>query len=323
MVNYWKKITVIMLVMFFISTAWQSIAAESLAKISQRIVKEQGQAIKDAAETKKIVVTDSASMAEELDRLKAEEQICSKQLNDVLAEFENLRNMEKGLKKELEAEQDEINSINGIIRGIANDAVDLARENIITAEYPDRADSLSRIAAGTGFAGLEDIKTLADFFFKEMEEQAKIVRRTCEIIGPDGQNTVCDTIRIGRFTAYYRMSNGDVGFLVPNPDGKTMAAVKGEVPRSTLRAIKAYFDNKDVMAPIDLSAGEGIKKTAEQRNLRGWMTKGGPVMYFIFAAACLAAIIIIGMFIMMAAKSKASEKVMGRIKELAKTGKWK
>jgi biopolymer transport protein ExbB len=323
MANQWKKITVIILVMFFIAPAWQSIAAESWGQVSQQVEKEQDQAIKDAAETDQIVEMDSASMAKELAKLKAEEQTYSRQFDAVRAEFENLRKTEAALTKELEAEQDEINSIDGTIRGTANDAISLARDNMITAEYPDRTDPLSQIATGTRFAGLEGVKTLAGFFFKEMEEQAKIMRRTGEFIGPDGKDAVGDIIRIGRFTTYYRLPNGEVGFLVPNPDGKTLVAVTGEVPWSTKRAIKAYFNNESVIAPVDPSAGGGFTEMAEQENLWEWMARGGPVMYFIFAVACLAGIIMLERFIMLAAKSRASEQVMDRIKDLAKQGKWK
>lgn len=323
MVNYWGKITAIILVLFCISPAWDSIAAEGLPQILRQIEKEQDQSIKDGAETEKIVATESASMAEELARLKAEEQTYSNQLNAVQTELDNLHKMEEALKKELEAEQNEINSIDGIIRRTANNAISLARDNIITAEYPDRADSLNQIATGTKFAGLEGIKTLVNFFFKEMGEQARIVRRTGKIIGSDGQTTVSDIIRIGRFTAYYRMSNGDVGFLTPNQDGQILEAVTGKVPSHTKRAIKAYFDNESDIAPIDPSAGGGVKNVAEQENLWKWISRGGPVRYFIFAIACLATIIILGMFIMLAARSMASKKVMDRIKKLGKAEKWK
>ena len=323
MANHWKKITVIILVMFFIVPAWQSFAAESWAQVSQQVEKEQDQAIKDAAETGQIVETSSASMSKDLAKLKDEEQTYSRQFNAVKAEYENMKRMEEALTKELEAEQDEINSIDGTIRGTANDAISLARDNMITAEFPERSDPLNTIATGNRFSGLDGIKTLADFFFKEMEEQAKIVKRTGEFIGPDGKTMVGDIIRIGRFTSYYRTSDGDVGFLVPNPDGRTLVAVTGEVPGSTKRAIKAYFDNKDVIAPVDPSAGGGFTKMSEQENLWEWMARGGPVMYFIFAVACLAGLIMLERFIMLAAKSRASEQVMSRIKELAKQGKWK
>jgi len=323
MAKHWKKITVIIMVMFFIAPAWQSFAADNWTQVSQQVEKEQDQAIKDAAETNQIVETDSASMARELAKLKAEEQTYSRQYEAVKAEFERLRRIEESLTKELEAEQDEINSIDGTIRGTANDAISLARDNMITAESPERTDPLNTIATGTRFSGMDGVKTLADFFFKEMEEQGKIVRRSGEFIGPDGKATFGDIIRIGRFTSYYRMPNGDVGFLVPNPDGKTLVAVTGEVPRSTKSAIKAYFNNKDVIAPIDPSAGGGFIEMSEQENLWEWMARGGPVMYFIFAVACLAVLIMIERFIMLAAKSRASEQVMGRIKDLAKAGKWK
>ena len=323
MAKHWKKITVIIMVMFFIAPAWQSFAADNWTQVSQQVEKEQDQAIKDAAETNQIVETDSASMAKELAKLRAEEQTYSRQYEAVRAEFERLRRIEESLTKELEAEQDEINSIDGTIRGTANDAISLARDNMITAELPERTDPLNTIATGTRFSGMDGVKTLADFFFKEMEEQGKIMRRSGEFIGPDGTATFGDIIRIGRFTAYYRMPNGDLGFLVPNPDGKSLVAVTGEVPRSTKSAIKAYFNNKDVIAPIDPSAGGGFIEMSEQENLWEWMARGGPVMYFIFAVACLAGLIMLERFIMLAAKSRASEQVMGRIKDLAKAGKWK
>jgi biopolymer transport protein ExbB len=187
MAKHWKKITVIIMVMFFVALAWQSFAADSWTQVSQKVEKDQDQAIKDAAETDQIVETDSASMARELAKLKAEEQNYSRQYEAVRAEFLALRNREESLTKELAAEQDEINAIDGTIRGTANDAISLARDNMITAEFPERVDPLNTIATGNRFAGMEGIETLADFFFKEMEEQAKIVRRSGEFIGPDGK----------------------------------------------------------------------------------------------------------------------------------------
>src|SRR4030042_2066057 len=125
--------------MFFIVPAWQSFAAESWAQVSQQVEKEQDQAIKDAAETGQIVETSSASMSKDLAKLKDEEQTYSRQFNAVKAEYENMKRMEEALTKELEAEQDEINSIDGTIRGTANEGRGLDRNNLITGEFRDRS----------------------------------------------------------------------------------------------------------------------------------------------------------------------------------------
>lgn len=316
------KITLIILVMFFAAISGQAIAAE-WSQTTQQIENEQAQAVKDAAETEQLASKSSAELEKDLAALKAEEQRATAAFNAVKAQFETLQKQRDELNTSLKDEQDEINSIEGTIRGTANDAITLARDNFITAEYPERLVALNELANTKKFPGLAGIKTLVDFYFKEMEEQGKIVRRTGEFVGPDGKTTTGDIIRIGRFTAYYRMADGSVGFLTPSSSGEELIAVTGEITRSQKSMIKAYFDQKSNLAPIDPSAGGGFTKYAESLNLWQWMAKGGPVMYAIFAVACLAALIALERIIVLGSKSRASEKVMKQIKDLATQSKWR
>ncbi|MBN1625669.1 MAG: DUF3450 family protein [Deltaproteobacteria bacterium] len=324
MANQLKKITVILSVMFLVALSGSVIAAEEWGQVAQQIENDQTQAVKDAAETEQLATMDSAALEQELAQLKAEEKRAQGAYDALRAEFERLQKEEANLRTELTDEQAEIDSIEGTIRGTADDAITLSRDNFITAEYPDRTEVLNELSTQKKFPGLEGIKTLVDFFFQEMEEQGQIKRRTGEFIGPDGKITTGDIIRIGRITAYYRLPDGNIGFLLPDSSGQNLIAVTGEIGYSAKKNIKAFFNETSNVAPIDPSAtGGAFSEFTEGENLWEWMAKGGPVMYFIFAVACLAALIAIERTIVLGSKSRASEKVINEIKELAKQNKYK
>lgn len=323
MTKQWKKITVILSVMFLVAISGQAIAAESWGQVTQEIENDQNQAIKDAAETEDLATKDNAALEKELTELQAEAKKTEAEYDALREEFENLQKEEEELKKTLTDEQAEIDSIDGTIRGTAEDAITLSRDNFITAEYPERSEVLNELATAKGFAGLEGIKVLADFLFEEMEEQGKIVRRTGEFVGPDGKTTTGDIIRIGRVTAYYRLPNGDVGFLLPDSSGKNLIAVTGDIGWTTKRKIKKFFEGASNIAPIDPTASGGaFSEFTEEANLWEWMAKGGPVMYFIFFVGCIAALIAIERVLVLGSKSRASEMVMKQIKDLAKQNKY-
>ena len=324
MAKQWKKITVILLVMFLVALSGKAIAAESWGQVSQQIEDDQTQAIDDAAETERLASMDNAALEQELKDLKAREKKAEAAYDALRNEFERLQQEEAKLKTELTDEQAEIDSIDGTIRGTADDAISMSRNNFITAEYPDRAEVLQGLSTGKGFSGLAGIETLVDFYFKEMEEQGKIVRRTGEFVGPDGKTTTGDIIRIGRFTAYYRLQDGSVGFLLPDSSGERLIAVTGDIGWTERRSIKAFFNQESNIAPIDISGlGSAFSGFTEEANMWEWMAKGGPVMYVIFGVACLAALIALERVIVLGSKGRASEKVMQEIKDLAKQDKFK
>jgi hypothetical protein len=53
------------------------------------------------------------------------------------------------------------------------------------------------------------IKALIEFYFSEIEESGRIVRREA-IYCPDGRETTGQIIRIGKSTTYYKLGDGTV-----------------------------------------------------------------------------------------------------------------
>jgi biopolymer transport protein ExbB len=323
MIKYWKTITVSLSVIFLITLAGHAAAAENWGEVAKQINAEQEQAIEGAAETEQIVEKDRSTLEKELAQLKAQEAREERTLERLRSEFEGLRKQEEQLKEDLANEQEEIDAIEGTIRGTAKDASTLSRDNPTTAEYPERTGILDELINSKRFPGLDGIKILTEFFFQEMAEQGKIVRRSGELVGPDGRNTTGEIIRVGRFTTYYRLADGSVGFLVPDAVGERLIAITGEVPWGTQQSIKSYFDEETNITPIDPSAGGGFTKLTESEDLRDWLEKGGTLMYAILAVGIFAILLGLERIIVLGTKARASDTVMENIKALVSKGRWK
>ncbi|MFC1494181.1 MotA/TolQ/ExbB proton channel family protein, partial [Thermodesulfobacteriota bacterium] len=213
----------------------------------------------------------------------------------------------------------------GTTRATGNDAVSFARDNPITAEDPERIDKLDKIVSAKRLPGLDDLKYIVEFYFQEMAESGKILKRTGEFIGPDGKSTTGDIIRIGRFTTYFRLPDGTAGFLKPEASGKRLVAFTGEPPGWMLSEIKDYFEGKseEGIAPVDLSNGGFFVQLTKTITAAEKLEQGGTIMYVILGVGIFAILLGLERIIVLGTKSKASVKVMNEIKNMTSQGNWK
>ncbi len=322
MSNIRNKSIVALSVLALFFFAGQAVAQEGWKKVAGDVNKEQDKAIEDAAETERLVKMDEAALKKELANLKARENREERTLKKLEDEYMALRKVEEKHKQDLENEREEIEAIEGNVRATGKDASSLSRDNPITAEYPERTEILDEIINSKRFPGFEGIKTLVKFYFQEMAESGKILRRTGEFVGPDGKNTTGEIIRIGRFTTYYRLADGSVGFLKPDAVGKRLIAVTGDVPRAIRSGIRDYFDGDTQIAPVDLSNGAYFAQLTKSETFRDWLQKGGFVMYLILGVGIFATLLGLERIIVLGTKAKASDTVMGQIKDMANKGQW-
>ena len=196
-----KKIIVALSVLAFLMLSGQVFAAsEGWKKVAENINKDQDQSLVDVAEMEKYINMDEAALKKELDNLKAEDKKEGRILTDLENKYNALRKEEAEHEKALADEQSEIQAIEDNVRNIVKDTISVSRDNPITAEYPERKEILEGIAESKRFPGMDWIKTLVEFYFSEMEETGRIVRRTGEFVGPDGRATTGEIIRVGRIT---------------------------------------------------------------------------------------------------------------------------
>lgn len=319
----WKKVTVCVGTLFLIAMGSQAIAADNWGEVARQVLNEQQQAEAGAQETEKWLKMDQAQLTKELADLTAEEKKESATLDKLRAELTSLQKKEAELKAELADEQDEIDSIEGNVRAAAKEAVSQSRDNPITAEDPGRTAAMEEIVNMRQFPGMSVIEQLAEFFFTEMTERGKVRRRTGTFTGPDGRETTGDIIRVGKFTTYYRMQDGKVGFLLPSATGGKLVAITGEVPYSLKNQIKDFYEAKSNVGPIDMSAtGAVFAKLTEKVDFRDWMDEGGVFMWVIFAVGALALLVGIERLVTLGTKGRASKKIMDQIRDLAEKGEF-
>lgn len=323
MSNIWKKYIVSFSVLVLFFSVGQAFAqSEGWKKIAENVGKDQEESVQDAAEMERLVKMDKSALEKELANLKAQDKKEQAAYDSLVSEYNALRKVEEQHKKDLEDEKDEIQAIEDTVRATCKDAISVSRDNPITAEYPERKEILENILNSKRFPGMDWIKTLVEFYFSEMEETGRINRRTGEFVGPDGRQVTGDIIRIGRFTTYFRLPDGTVGFLKPVADGTSLVAVQGEAPGYMLSDIRNYFDKKSNIAPIDLSNGGYFVQLTKSQTFSEWLEEGGTIMYVLLAVAVFAALITLERLLVLMTKSRASEKIMTHIKDMANQGNW-
>jgi biopolymer transport protein ExbB len=291
--------------------------------VANSVNKGEEQSAEDVAEMERLVKLDKASLEKELATLKAQEGKEQAAYDSLVKEYESLRAQEEAYKKELDSEKVEIQAIEDNVRANGKDAISVSRDNLITAEFPERKSVLEGIVESKRFPGMAWIKTMVEFYFSEIEETGRIVRRTGKFTGPDGRETSGEILRIGRFTAYYKLPDGSVGFLKPEADGTALVAIQGEAPGSMLNSIKDFYDKKSNIAPIDLSSGSYFVQWVKSANFADWLATGGTIMYFILAVAIVAVLITIERFIVLTTKRRASQRIMDQIKDMVSKENWK
>lgn len=291
-------------------------------ELADNVNRDQDMSMADTAEMEKFIKMDKSELQAEIKKLEAEDKATERELERLENRFSALRKKEEQLKKDLADEQDEIDAIEGTVRATAKDALSRSYENPITAEYPERKEVLQTIIDSRGFPGFGSIKTLVNFYFQEMKEMGNIERRSGDFVGPDGRAASGEIVRIGRFTTYYRMPDGKVGFLKPENDGRRLLAVTGEVDGGLLKQIGHYMDKKSDIAPFDFSGGNYFIQLTRKETYRETLNKGGSIMYVILAVGIFAILLGIERVIVLGTKAKASEKVMAHIKDMASQGNW-
>jgi len=147
-------------VIFGIAFSSQAIAAESWAQVAGQIETEQAKDMQAAAETEKLVQMDREAIQKELNSLKAQEKSEDIELNKLKKEFESLLKTEEQLTADLEAEQDEIEAVQGTVRAAAREASTIIRDNPITPEFPEEPAFLNHLLELTYSSSLSRRKPL-------------------------------------------------------------------------------------------------------------------------------------------------------------------
>ncbi len=298
-------------------------AQEDWQRVERQIDAEKERAEKDAALTERLVTMDRDAMQKELAKLKSEEKARDRDRNLLIKKYGELIDLEEKLQAELVEEEAEVVEVEHQLRTAAKEAESMIRNNQITAEVPERIQIIADLIDPDKVPGLEGIQSLIDVYFDEIRRSGQTTLRTGDFVGLDGRMTTGQILRAGAFTTYFRMPDGQVGFLETNEEGDRLQAVTGEVKLKYRRAVENYFDHKSNVLPIDMGRGETFASMTQKDDLIDKFEAGGVLMWPILIVACLAILIMIERFILLYTTKANTDAITERINKLAESGNWK
>lgn len=95
-------------------------------------------------------------------------------------------------------------------------------------------------------------------FVEEEEAMAREIGLAQQVIELEGKRLLVDVARIGMGVMYFRLPNGELGWVRRIADAWRFELIKAEVPRSTIAAVFAafeknqFFGQKRLLIPTDL-----------------------------------------------------------------------
>lgn len=212
---------------------------------------------------------------------------------DLASAFDSNEKKIGELQAQLEARSGNLGELFGVVRQVSNDFSSVVRMSMISAQFPEREDFMSKLSATKA---IPSIATLERFWFelqREMTESGKVVRFNTKIVTPGGAPADATVVRVGPFNA---MSNGK--FLSYLPSEKSLAVMARQPDAKFQDAAKALQDAKSGYAKTVVDPTRGVLLTiySLRPDLMERIEKGESIGYVILLVGFIGAALAVFQF---------------------------
>lgn len=194
------------------------------------------------------------------------------------------------LEKKLAAATRELETLYDAARGAAVDLHDTAEKSLVTAQFPERMESLAPLAASQTLPGPAELERLWRALQLEMDQSGAIVTFSPEVAGESGRARR-DVTRVGVFSAF-----ADGEFVVLAPGGKQLREMEQQPPRRFRTLARKFGELRGGYAPVLLDPSRGPLLIAEANRpglferlwhsgVGGYFIAGILLLAFVLAAA--------------------------------------
>jgi biopolymer transport protein ExbB len=105
------------------------------------------------------------------------------------------------LQAQLDAKSGNLGEMFGVVRQVANDFSSVVRNSIISAQYPDREEFVTKLANTKSLPSITDLERFWFEMQREMTESGAVVRFDATIVEPSGEPKQASVVRVGPFNA--------------------------------------------------------------------------------------------------------------------------
>jgi len=205
----------------------------------------------------------------------------SKQLKNTLQSNEEILS---DLETKLKERSGVLGELFGVARQTSGDLSAELMQSIISAQYPNRTEDITKMADSKALPSIEQLENLWFTLQHEMTESAKIVRFKGQIESANGIRAPAEIIRIGSFNA---IANG--GYLRYSPETNSLVSLARQPSSQYLNLVADYADTKTGIAAlaVDPTRGVMLSMLIQSPNTSERIQQGGIVGYIILSLGAI------------------------------------
>ncbi len=297
-------------------------APDDWKPIKQSLAGETAAVARDIRTTKALIAEEKKALRSRLRSLQTSIAEEKSRLSTRKKQFENLLIKEQKMRSELEEQQEDIKTLETVVRTSAKEADTMIHDSLISPAFPDRTAIVRSILDTEHFPGFADIQSLVALFLQEAGETGRITRSHQTIVGPDGKEVPADVLRVGGFTALYRLDNGHVGYLRTEKGGARWIAVPGSPGRHIEHRITDAFAETTDDIPLDISRGAALQGISQHKDVSEWLRSGGVLVWPILFVGGMALLLSLERMVVLCRLKLSKSLDMQEILALVENKEW-
>jgi biopolymer transport protein ExbB len=224
----------------------------------------------------------SALMSEARAEL-AEQQARSRQLS---SSFDANEKKLTEMQSALDSRAGNLGEMFGVVRQVANDFSSVVNNSIISAQYPGRAEFVTKLAQSKSLPSMGDLERFWFELQREMTETGKVVKYKAKVVSAEGQPVDAVVTRVGPFSA---TTGGRYMSYLPS---QQQLAIMARQPGSHFeRAAESLEDTKSgyTEGVVDPTRGTLLSIYAQRPTVAERIDKGEEVGYVIILVGLVGA----------------------------------
>ncbi len=192
----------------------------------------------------------------------------------------------------------------GTVRQVANEGRSVIESSLISAQFPNRAQFLDKMAQRKEQPTIEDIRQVWLLLQQEMTESSKITKTTLDVITAQGIVEQRDVTRVGVFSAF-----SDGKFLRYLPETGNLVEL-GRQPVDRLRDIVMEFESTENVSSVvvDPTRGAIMNLLVQAPDLKERIQQGGWIGFIILFIGAVGLLIALQRFISLLMTGRAVAK---------------
>ena len=231
----------------------------------------------------------------------AEQETRTESLNVIFKQQETVLTEQEGA---LQQKSGSLGELFGTVRQVANEGRSVIESSLISAQFPNRAEFLDKMAQRKEQPTIEDIRQVWLLLQQEMTESSKVTKTALNVITAQGLVEQRDVTRIGVFSAF-----SDGKFLRYLPETGNLVEL-GRQPVDRLQDIVAEFESTENVSPVvvDPTRGAIMNLLVQAPDLKERIQQGGWIGFIILFIGAVGLLIALQRFISLSMTGRAVAK---------------